>query len=379
MMERELIEKICEDWFREISSEIPSELRDKFKEVIRRNVYALLSGEDPERVVKQIDEKLLEKLIRSGAEPEDCLRRLELLLNKLSEYREFEKVAKNFVKFSLRFLLKVIKIYREIAREKMEAGKRAERALRVLSKVNEAIARIEDEETLLKEVCRIIVEEGGYAYAWVGYAEEDKTVRPIADSGNDDYAWTIKVTWDESEYGQGPTGRAIKTGKVAINRFVERDKLYGPWREEALKRGFKSSIALPLRSKGRVIGTLNIYAKEPDAFDGEELSLLQQLAENLSYAITSLKEKEELERLYKLIVENTGTALIVIENEKIIFANSETERLTGYKREELIGKHFTILLPEDDRDKILEYHRMRIRDPIYLPNRYEIRYIDKRE
>jgi len=45
---------------------------------------------------------------------------------------------------------------------------------------------------MLKEVCQIIVEIGGYRLAWVGYAENDneKTVRPIAYKGYEE-GWPI--------------------------------------------------------------------------------------------------------------------------------------------------------------------------------------------
>lgn len=379
-MESKLIERVFENWFKEVSSDFPPELRDVIRKRIKGYITALLSGEDSERVVENIEEEFVERVIREGSRPEDIIRRMELLAKELSKHKEFEVVAENFAKFVLAFLKKMLRVYEKILSEEIESRRRVERVLRVLGRTSQAITRIEDENELLKEVCRIIVDDGGYAYVWVGYAEEDKSVRVVATAGKGDYAHAIKVTWDYSDTGQGPTGRAIRTGKAYVVRDIEKDESFEVWKEEALKRGFRSSVALPLRVEGKVTGALNIYASEKDAFDEEELSLLEELADSISYAISSLrsrKKREELEKLYELTVENTGTAILVIEDDRIIFANKTAEELSGFSRNELIGKPFTILLPEEERKEILKIHKLRLAKPELAPNEYEIKYADR--
>ena len=380
-MESKLIERVLENWFKEVSSDLPPELRDVIRKRIKGYITAILSGEDPESVVEKVDEEFIERMIReSGSRPEDVIRRMELLAKELSKHKEFEVVAENFAKFVLAFLKKMLRVYERLLSEEAESRRRVERVLRVLGRTNQAITRIGDEKELLKEVCRIIVEEGGYAYVWVGYAEEDKSVRVVATAGKGDYAHAIKVTWDYGDTGQGPTGMAIRTGKAYVVRDIEKDGSFEVWKEEALKRGFRSSVSLPLRVSGKVTGALNIYASEKDAFDEEELSLLEELADSISYAIYSLrsrKKREELEKLYELTVENTGTAILVIESERIIFANKKAEELSGFSRNELMGKPFTILLPEKDRNEILKIHKLRLAKPELAPNEYEIKYADR--
>ena len=132
--------------------------------------------------------------------------------------------------------------------------KRAIRILRTMVECNYALLRATDERELMKDICRIIVEEGGYRFCWVGYAESGKgrIVRPAAWAGKSrDYLDSITVTWDETRLGRGPTGVAIRTGKASVVRDISRDSRYLPWRDEALKRGFASSLALPLNDAGR--------------------------------------------------------------------------------------------------------------------------------
>ena len=171
------------------------------------------------------------------------------------------------------------------------------RALRAHSRCSESLIRSTSEEGLLKDICRIIVEMGGYQLAWVGFAEHnaDKTVRPVAQMGFEDgYLDTVEITWADTERGRGPTGTAIRTGEPTIVRNIQTDPHYGPWRAEAGKRGYASSIALPLIADGQTFGTLNIYAAEPDAFDKEEVELLSRLADDLAYGILALRTRAEL-------------------------------------------------------------------------------------
>jgi signal transduction histidine kinase len=171
------------------------------------------------------------------------------------------------------------------------------RALRAHSRCSESLMRSTSEESLLKDICRIIVKMGGYRLAWVGFAEHDadKTVRPAAQMGFEDgYLDTVEITWADTDRGRGPTGTAIRTGEPTIVRNIQTDPHYGPWRSEAGKRGFASSIALPLIANGQTLGSLNIYAAEPDAFDKEEVELLSRLADDLAYGILALRTKAEL-------------------------------------------------------------------------------------
>ena len=181
-----------------------------------------------------------------------------------------------------------------------EALRRVNRVLRVLSDCNEALVHATDELAFMDEVCRIVVEDGGYLLAWVGLADRDeaKTVRPVAQRGFEDgYLETVRITWADTERGQGPTGTAIRTGKPSIARNITTDPRFAPWREAAVERGYASSIALPLVAEGAGFGALNIYASDPDAFKEDEVKLLSNLAYDLSYGIMALRARSQLRRL----------------------------------------------------------------------------------
>jgi transcriptional regulator with GAF, ATPase, and Fis domain len=172
---------------------------------------------------------------------------------------------------------------------------RLNQTLRAMSNSSQAIVRALDELQYLQEVCRIIAEDCGYSMVWIGYAQEDegKSIVPVAHAGFEEgYLETLQPTWADTPRGHGPTGTAIRTGQVAMCRNMLTDERFAPWREQAIKRGYASSIVLPLRSEGRVFGALTIYSPRSDPFSPAEVSLLTSLADDLAYGITVLRLRE---------------------------------------------------------------------------------------
>lgn len=179
-------------------------------------------------------------------------------------------------------------------------ARRVNRTLQAIRNCHEAMLRAESEPWLLDETCRIIVETGGEQMAWVGYAENDayKTVRPVAAAGfRKNYLTTSRISWADKPRGRGPTGTAIRTGKVSHCSNTLTDPSYAPWRANARRMGYCSTIALPLMVDERCIGALCIYASQPDAFDATGQLLLADLANDLGFGITSLRLRAERKRL----------------------------------------------------------------------------------
>lgn len=180
-----------------------------------------------------------------------------------------------------------------------EQLRQVNRSLRTLSECNQALVRVTDEATLLHDICRIVVEFGGYCSAWIAFAEQDeaKSVRPVAQVGYEaGFLQSLQISWADTELGRGPTGTAIRTGQPCFVQNIYTDPRYLPWRGVAVERGYASSIALPLIVEGKPLGALNIYATEPNAFDESEVKLLTELANDLAYGITALRTQIEHQR-----------------------------------------------------------------------------------
>jgi diguanylate cyclase (GGDEF)-like protein/PAS domain S-box-containing protein len=175
---------------------------------------------------------------------------------------------------------------------------RVNRALRLLSAANQAMRGASSQMALLDDICRIVIEVGGYRFAWIGYAENDekKSVTPVACCGFEaGFLESADISWDEaSPKGQGNAGTTIRSGRPFVVRSTASDPRAAPWRTALLQRGFASVASFPLQV-GEIAGTLVIYASTEDAFGAEECALLESLAADISYAINALRAAESRE------------------------------------------------------------------------------------
>ena len=250
-----------------------------------------------------------------------------------------------------------------------EIAQRKSRALEVLSGCNEVLVRANDEFAFLGDICRIIVEKGGYSMAWVGYAANDeaKTVHPVAMSGFDDeFLQEVDVSWDENRTtGRGPMGVAIRTGKIQTINDISTDSGFNPWREIVSARGCGAVVVLPLIVNGDPIGGLSIWANESDAFHNEEVDLLSQLADDLSYGIGSIRsraEKEEAEQALRdarqrLELALNGAALVTwdqdLETDEVVIGENVFDILGVSSDEVSHAESWKNLIHEDDLPLVL--------------------------
>ena len=236
------------------------------------------------------------------------------------------------------------------------------RVLRIVGDCNRAILRIHELSALLNEICRIAVADAGYRLAWIGFCEHQdqyKSVRPIAKYGfNRGYLGVVKISLGDDKLGRGPTGMAIQTGRPCAVQNIMTNPDYSPWRDEAMKRGFLSSCAFPIQD-GSLIGALNIYAPEPDAFSDEEIAVLSVLAENLTYGIAALRRKaqqqkdqetlKQSEEMFRIAFENANTGLCLVDiSGGLMLVNEQLCEMLGFSKDELESKAVRDLVHPDD-------------------------------
>lgn len=250
---------------------------------------------------------------------------------------------------------------------------RANRALKALNACNAALVRIGKEDDLLQEICRICVDTGGYRMAWVGFAVQnaEKTVRPVAVSGAElGYFDKVTVTWDaDSEFGRGPVGSAIQTGRHCLVQDVASDPAMLPWRDEALARGYVAVLALPLLFDDEPIGVLAVYSAAAGGFDEDEVALLSELAANLVFGLKALwlaadnrraveRLRESEERMSKAF--NASPDMITISSlteGRLISVNEAFTQISGYPRAEAIGRtpvELGLLFEPDKQAEMIE-------------------------
>jgi diguanylate cyclase (GGDEF)-like protein/PAS domain S-box-containing protein len=183
---------------------------------------------------------------------------------------------------------------------------RLNRALRMLSSCNDVLIRATDELALINSICKLAVETGGYRMAWVGYAEDDleKSIIPIGSYGsnNDDFLNQLQLSWSENHpRGIGPGGNTIRSGKTVIISDIADDYTY-PAIKEAISNGYLGLVSLPLNDKGKCFGLLIMYVPEVRAITEEEIKLLEELAEDLSFGIINIRGRVEQERVQSALI-----------------------------------------------------------------------------
>ena len=245
-----------------------------------------------------------------------------------------------------------------------QALSRLNRALKAYSECHQTLIRADNEMQLMQNICRTIVEAGGYRVAWVGIAEkdEDKTIRPVAQWGDTQgYLKNLNVSWSNTDHGRGPTGTAIKTGKPVVVQYIEYDPKWEIWRENALRHGFYSSISLPLVTGGRPFGALVIFSGETHAFDEDEVKLLSELSDDLSYGITSLRvaiESEKVEKEYRLlasVIEQANEGIFLIDSKGVIqYVNPAVTTINGRSSHDMIGYNINTLVYQEPERQFYE-------------------------
>jgi PAS domain S-box-containing protein len=223
----------------------------------------------------------------------------------------------------------------------------------VLSATNKAILHIHDKKELLNEICRIVVDNGGFTMAWAGIVNTEKhLIEPTAASGHvDSYLDTISISTDDVPHGRGPTGTAFREGRFNTCNDVEHDPKMAPWRKGALERGYRSLAAFPFARDTRNAGVITFYASEPGFFNEGIIRLLEEQSGDISFALATLDHEEQRitaenelkisELQYRRLFATAQDAILILDGDtgEIIDANRFILDMLGYPLDYFVGRH----------------------------------------
>lgn len=220
--------------------------------------------------------------------------------------------------------------------------KKYERLFGILKDLNEIMISTIERDVLYERICQILVEKASFRMAWIGEVDSGSgNIVPVAVSGYDrGYVQAVRISLDpDLPEGRGPTATAVREGKVVVNPDTRINPAIEPWREEMLKRGYLSSCAIPIKMGGETVAVLNIYSSYPYLFTDEELEVLKEIQQDISFALERI-ENERYTRIISTAVDR-GHEWVVItdQNGEILFVNRAVEDISGYSADELIGKN----------------------------------------
>lgn len=237
---------------------------------------------------------------------------------------------------------------------------RYNRALKVLNQCNDILIHAVEVSELLKQVCNVLIDTGGYRFAWVGFAQSDeaRTIVPMARAGYESGYLNSTISWKENEKYYCPITEAILSLEPKTIRNIKTESKNIPWREAALERAYLSTIALPMKYNGQAFGAIVIYSVEQDVFDDDEIKLLVNLADNIAYGIQSINNryiKEITERSLRVSEQNFRTLFdenpcmffTVDKDANVLAVNKFGAAELGYTPDEIIGRSFFSFTNED--------------------------------
>ncbi|WP_123620046.1 PAS domain S-box protein [Halorubrum sp. CSM-61] len=266
-------------------------------------------------------------------------------------------------------------------KEKNEQLQRVQRVNREIRDITQALMGATSKDEIKRLVVDRLANSDPYRFVWFGERDfaTDSIVASASAGVEEGYLDAVEVTADTSETGQGPAGRAIRTGEPQIQNDLRSDPPFEPWRQEAMQRGYRASIAVPVMYNETVYGLLNLYANEPGVFTEMEAAVLAELGEVIGYALNAMErynalvseESIELEFLIRdfsdplmsLLRERGGSARLEhLGNREagslrvfVAFSGLDFEAIDSFSRERLGGKDLT-LVRNRDGELIVEIH-----------------------
>lgn len=302
-------------------------------------------------LVAETDKHLLNQIIEELKSKGSFKDKKLILKTKQNQYLDFIWSGKWDQELGLAYLIgKNITEQKTYESELMQS----KRLFKFSSEINDLILNAKSPLDLYEGFCEIAVKTGGFLFAFVGLRDDKKeTIVPFrhagAESGYLDY-FKKHISIKNIPEGNGPSGRTIRDGKLYYCNDIASDPTMVIWREEALKRGFKYSLTMPVRVDNYTIAQIAMYANRPYFFTDEELELMTRINENINFAMTnfSLTEKHHLAKaqidtLTLAIEQSTTSVMITDTNGFFEYANQSFCKSSGYSLSELIGLKTSIL------------------------------------
>lgn len=231
---------------------------------------------------------------------------------------------------------------------------KSRRLFKFTTEINDLILNAKEPLDLYNGICDIAVNIGGFEFAFVGLRDDiNEKIVPYKYAGKETgYLDFFKehISIKNIPEGNGPSGRTIRDGKLYYCNDISTDPAMLIWRDEALKRGFKSSLTMPVRVDDYTIAQIAIYANKENFFTNEELELMTRINENINYAMNNfaMVEKHQtaqnkLVTLSQAIEQSTTAIMITDVNGFFEYVNPAFCLSSGYNLNELRGVKTNIL------------------------------------
>ncbi len=208
-----------------------------------------------------------------------------------------------------------------------EKLKRINRINEIISNIKRIIIRNYNQQLLLEEVCKLMVQEGGYKLSWIAVLDgQFKMANIISQTGLKGEAidnLIRQISNDKDSYS--PTAEVVKTLKNYICNDIEIDQKMEPWHKALLEKGLRSFTALPFIVFGKLYGIIYLCHSENFFIDEEEMKLIAEISTNISLHIETiiLEEKRKNEEKELSIAKNLAKEATRLKNSFLAITSHE--------------------------------------------------------
>ena len=227
--------------------------------------------------------------------------------------------------------------------------------LESLKDINQTIISVDTEEKLFERICQNLVDKSRFKFVWIG-KKEGEFIKPVHKCGEDDgYVDSLKISVREDvPEGRGPAGTAYRENRIVINENTLTSDLPKFWKDELLERDIYSSLAVPIEKNGEVYAVISVYSIIPFSFKKEFMTIFEELKKDVSFALEKIdKDKESI--VLRKATDDAKMWLLITSKEGLIeYVNQYVLDLTGYKKEEVIGKKPSIFKSGYQDEKFYE-------------------------
>ena len=253
--------------------------------------------------------------------------------------------------------------------ERKKAEHKVERLRNIyiaLSQINQAIVRIANRDALFSEICSIAIEHAGFQRAWIGLVDhENGHVNPVAAHGeNTDTLVGVKISLNT------PTLRhhvvvatAVCESRLDICTDFQEESRHDSTGRSGKDARFGAIASLPLLVDGQVFGVLTLEASDPQFFDSQLIAPIEEIARDVSFAISNLRRKPQRDIMEPALVDSEQFKSAILtaaldcivsmdERGTVVSFNHAAEETFGYRSADVLGKKLAdIIIPPEWRER----------------------------
>ncbi len=257
------------------------------------------------------------------------------------------------------------------------------RLLSMITNTNQLITRKPSSLVLFNEVCKIAVNDGGFNFAWVGLLTQERDqLKCITHAGpSTSFIELLDANLQKHDYNI-PAIQCITDGQYIICNDLNAANYEEHWVASALDSGYRSMVALPIAQYGKVVGNFSLFSNEPQAFGKKEISLLDELASDISFALEiedsenqrkkAEKALTESEALFHTLASNSPAGIFRTDKKgKLTYYNDIWRTITAANKEELLeGKVFPASIDFEDSKTVISTFNKSLHDKIAFNMEY---------